>query len=78
MEAMGDFEPQLRASIRRMPTDLSVWLVNRLLNDDSLGNPARQAWLSELRKVANRADIPDSVRQSALHFLNYQTDKNRS
>jgi hypothetical protein len=75
LEAMGDYEVALRASLRRMPADLSVWMVNRLLNGDNAGGAWRQAWLSDLRNVAKRSDVPKSVREAAFGFLRFQADR---
>jgi hypothetical protein len=75
LEAMGGFEAPLRASLKRMPSDLTVWMVNRLLNADNVGGPWREAWLSELREVARRSDVPQSVRTSAFDFLRHQADR---
>jgi hypothetical protein len=75
LEAMGDYEIALRASLSRVPADLSVWMVNRLLNGDNVGGPWRQAWLSDLRDVAKRVDVPASVREAAFSFLRFQSDR---
>jgi hypothetical protein len=77
LEAMGGFEALLRASSKRMPSDLTVWMVNRMLNVDDAGGPWREAWLSDLREVAARSDVPKSVRASAVNFVRHQADADR-
>ncbi len=71
MEAIGGYEESLKGSLSRQPTDLTVWMVNRILNSQP---PAKEraAWLTELRKASIHAKAPNHVKQSALAFLRYQ------
>jgi len=78
LEAMGVHEVKLRASLKRMPAELTVWMVNRLLNADNAGGPWREAWLSDLRVVVGRAGVPKSVRETAFSFLRFQADREQS
>jgi rubredoxin len=74
LEAMGGYEGHLRASLKRKPTVLTVWMVNRVLNLD-IGFVERRAWLSELRGVVARADAPQAAREDAFSFLRFQADR---
>ena len=71
LEAIPGYQPLLQQSLARQPTDLTVWMVDRLLNS-KLSSEDRQSWLGTLRSAAEhpRAAIP--VRESALYFLQHQ------
>jgi len=59
------YEKELAASIRRLPTTLTLWLANRIANarDD---NSATFAAL--LQEVSTRRDIDPGIAKEALHF----------
>ena len=71
IEAIGGHVSELLASIRRFPVDLTVWMVNRLLNSD-LEPPIREELLDALRDVATNKAVIEQVRESARQFLEYQ------
>lgn len=71
IEAIGGHVSELLASIRRFPVDLTVWMVNRLLNSD-LEPPIREALLNALRDVAMNEAVTEQVRESARQFLEFQ------
>jgi len=74
MEAIGHYEEALVHSLRRQPTDLTVWMVNRILNS-ALSVAKRASWLAELRKASVHPRAPHSTKQSARSFSRYQKKK---
>ena len=74
LEAIDGYQPLLRASLHRQPTDLSVWMVNRILNSDSTPLE-REIWLEEMRLACVHPLCPISTRESVLEFLEYQDGK---
>jgi hypothetical protein len=74
LEAWRGYETELIRSVRRRPSLLSVWMVNRILNTD-LPSDSRHSYLSLLNEAATRSDVPKAVRESAREFLELQTRK---
>ena len=66
----GRYESLLAESVRRKPSPLTVWMVNRILN---IHPPDADAWLALLRaamvhpsaSVSTRADAAEFVRRQA-------------
>lgn len=71
IEAMPDYRSQLLKSLGRCPTDLTVWMVNRILNA-ALSEADRRTWLEQLRLAAPDAEATATTRAAALEFLNLQ------
>ena len=68
LEGSPLYEPRLLASLRRRPAELSVVMVNRILNvgqRDLAGVPA----LEILAEVAGRAEIEPRIRELARKFV---------
>ncbi|HEY2154237.1 MAG TPA: hypothetical protein VGH33_01310 [Isosphaeraceae bacterium] len=65
----GNYETFLADSVRRKPTTLSVWMVNRILN---VKPPNAQGWLSLLRTVAENPVASEEAKAEASRFLKYQ------
>ena len=72
LEAMSEYEPLLQESLRRQPTDLTVWMVNRILNANQ-SSQQRELWLSALIQAAQHPRSSKTAAQSALEFLSYQS-----
>ncbi|WNB76345.1 hypothetical protein [Methylomonas koyamae] len=72
LEAIPGYEPFLAESLRRQPTELSVWVVNRILNSE-LPIEAKVTWTNELRQVMQNPAALTSARESAREFLEYQS-----
>jgi len=68
IEAIDGYQAFLRQSLRRRPTDLTLWMVNRILNSE-LDEESRRSWLNELRAVASHPDAPASAREAAARFV---------
>jgi len=71
IEAIGGHIDELLGSIRRAPVDLTVWMVNRLLNSD-LDAGVRESLIDALRDVARNEALPQHVRDSAREYLEFQ------
>jgi hypothetical protein len=71
LEAIPGYQPLLRGSLRRQPTGLTVWMVNRLLNT-KLPNDQRESWLAELRTAREHVRASEQARRYAEEFLAHQ------
>ena len=66
---VGSYEHLVEDSVRRVPSYLSVWMVNRILNTPSAD---RDRWLSVLRSVETNPSASDEIREEARSFLEHQ------
>ncbi len=71
LETFRGYETELLRSVRRSPSQLSVWMVNRILNTD-LPSADRESYLSLLKEVAARSDVQSAVRDDAGNFVQLQ------
>lgn len=71
LEDIPEYQPLLRESLHRQPTDLTVWMVNRILNSQ-LDPAQREIWLNELRAALTHPLSPTSTKESAYDFLQHQ------
>jgi len=71
LEAIPDHSALLRDSVRRQPTFLTVWMINRVLNTE-LPSEQRESWLSELRAVREHPLASEQTRTFAEEFLEHQ------
>lgn len=65
------YEKLLLASVKKYPTTQTVWMINRIINDNTLGD--RTQYIQALMEVSNRNDVSEEVRNEAKEFYNYQT-----
>jgi hypothetical protein len=68
------YEPGLMESVRRKPSSLSVWMVNRILNTTRVD---RAAWLDLLAVAATHPLASDTTRSAAKAFLAHQAAQGR-
>ncbi|PTY01718.1 hypothetical protein DB347_25395 [Opitutaceae bacterium EW11] len=68
----GSYERLLAQSIIRRPVDLSVWMVNRVLNG---GAGDRDAWMKLLETASNHPDASELARDQAKHFIEFQSQR---
>jgi hypothetical protein len=68
----GHYESELVESIRRRPTQLAVWMTNRILNA-TRAPEQRQIYLDLLRFAAEHPAAPETARHEAQHFIEYQS-----
>lgn len=64
-------EPLLVDSVRRQPTELNVWMVNRILNTN-LEPAHRHLLLDLMQAVPRHAKVPARVADLARGFLRHQ------
>lgn len=67
-------EPSLVASVRRRPTPLTVWMINRVLNAERRA-AARAGWLALLEAIAADDAADDVARQQAREYLEHQASR---
>jgi len=70
----GAYEHELVNSIRRCPSMLSVWMVNRILNSD-LTDDTRRSHMLLLNEAPTHPTASEPVRESARHFIDLQMRK---
>ena len=70
----GSYERELVSSVRRCPSMLSVWMVNRILNTD-LPEDNRRSYMSLLNEAATHPAASETVREEARGFIEFQTRK---
>jgi hypothetical protein len=71
LEAIAGYQPLLRELLHRQPTDLTVWMVNRILNSE-LPAEQRELWLSELESAGKHPRSRESTSESVKDFLEHQ------
>jgi hypothetical protein len=67
----GGYEHELVNSVRRRPSTLSVWMVNRILNTD-LPDDTRRSYMSLLNEAATHPTASETVREDARRFIEFQ------
>ena len=72
----GHYEAELAESIRRKPTTLSVWMVNRLLNVTSKPRQ-REFYLELLRLVIEHPEASETEQDQAERFIEHQANRKR-
>jgi hypothetical protein len=68
LESLPGYEPHLARSVRRVPSDMGVTMLGRLLNGgrrDIEGSPIAGL----LREAAERSDVGPEARTTAIGFL---------
>lgn len=68
----GRYESELVHSIKRKPTALTIWMVNRILNG-TRSPEQRQFYMDLLRSAAEHPTAPESARRQAHDFIEHQT-----
>ena len=64
----GGYESFLVESIRRHPTEHTIWMVNRIIN----ANPQNEdMWFALLQSVISNPFATDAAKQRAKHYLEY-------
>jgi hypothetical protein len=74
LEHLPTYGRLLAASLQRQPTELAIWMANRLLNS-RLPPDKRAAWLACLTQVTTHPRASASVRESATRFLDFQASR---
>jgi hypothetical protein len=68
----GCYEGQLAESIKRKPTPLAIWMVNRILNGKPIPEH-RQFFLELLRFASEHPTAPQATKEEAREFIQLQT-----
>ena len=74
IEKIGNYENQLKRSVKRVPTYLNVWMVNRMLNG-SISNDLRYELTELLEAVFLNSNATQGAKESAQMFVDYQKNK---
>jgi hypothetical protein len=74
LEACEGYEPSLLSSIAGQPADLSLTMVNRMLNA-GINTYDGRLLLEVLASVVQRADLDERLREVARKFIEYQHAK---
>jgi hypothetical protein len=68
----GHYESELLASLKRRPTPLAVWMVNRILNATD-STEQRKFYMDLLRFAAEHPAAPEAARREAQDFIQHQS-----
>jgi hypothetical protein len=74
LERLHGYEGELVRSVRRQPSLLSVWMVNRILNTD-LSDDARRSYIALLNEALAHPNAPETVREDIRSFIERQMRK---
>jgi len=73
LEESNDYQDELKLSISRKPTALTVWMINRIIN--GVSGTERQNWLVNLQSVCNNENADCTAKVSAKEFIEYHQGK---
>jgi hypothetical protein len=73
LEVIPGYETLLELSVARQPTELTIWMINRILNVSSSEGHAR--WLSKLESTLHHPLASAHVREAARMFIQHQTEQ---
>lgn len=68
LERLKGYEEELFRSIRRKPTELSIWMINRIMNT-AQPLEERRAYTALLREAAAHPEANESARDDARRYL---------
>ena len=74
LERLAAYPKLLAASLERQPTELAIWMANRLLNSQQT-REQRTTWLQHLTAVTTHPLAAAPVRDSALRCLDFQAGR---
>lgn len=77
LEEMGGYETDLVASVLSKPHEMSVLMLNRMLNGHIQVIDGRPI-LDILKEVSANTDFPNTIREDAIGFIAYQREKTYS
>lgn len=72
LEKLPGYERELLVSLHRMPTALTVWMLNRIINVST--GDARARHLALMRDIAANASADTGARETAIDLLRHQKD----
>jgi hypothetical protein len=71
---LSQYEPLLIESVQRQPTELNIWMVNRILNT-ALPSEHRRLLLDLMQSAIRHPRIPHRVAESDQRFLDHQSKR---
>jgi hypothetical protein len=71
LEKLPNYQKHLRESIKRQPTPLTIWMINRILNATK-NSENREFWLNLLRDCLQQPNSTPVTRKEAQKFLEFQ------
>lgn len=77
LEALPGYEEELLKSVRRRPTVLSVWMINRILNT-GLASDVRRDLMASLREAEINPEATGEVREQARDFIKLQMSRSET
>lgn len=63
------YEEELLVSLRRLPTSLTIWLANRIVNAKDANS---QRFLELLKQIAEHSNLDANLREEARNFIAIQ------
>jgi hypothetical protein len=63
----------LSEPVRRKPTHMTLWMVNRILNSD-VDDAGRAYWAGLLNAVATQSSVDQNLRSLADEYLRFQRE----
>ncbi|WP_447895382.1 hypothetical protein [Vreelandella sp. GE22] len=73
LEGLGGYETELAASVLSKPHEMSVLMLNRMLNGGIQAIDGRPV-LEILKEIATNTAFPNSLREDAKRFVAYQQE----
>ena len=70
----GHYEEFLYQSLNRKPTDMTVWMLNRIINAEE-NEGAKKEQLKLMRKCASNPQADKLAKSSARNYIKYQKQK---
>jgi hypothetical protein len=74
LEKIPDYEKYLIESVKRFPTPLTVWMINRILNVTT-EKSKEEFWMTMLEEVVSNDEVNDMTRKKAEGFLRFQNTR---
>ncbi|MDE5597695.1 MAG: hypothetical protein K2J04_07675 [Lachnospiraceae bacterium] len=64
----GEYENLLAASVKRIPTSTTVWMLNRCIN----AGEYTEEFMGILKEIADRADVDKYIKERAQEYVEFQ------
>jgi hypothetical protein len=74
IEGVDGYSERLKASLARVPTRYTVWMVNRAMNGTT-DEDTWVSWMAELQKVRSHPLADEYLRENAREFAEYQAER---
>ena len=67
----GEYENLLAASVKRIPTISTVWMLNRCIN----AGEHTEEFMDLLKEIANRTDVDKDIKERAQEYVDFQANR---